>query len=236
MTENDSSTVAPELADPEGEPIIMRGPAPLHGGPVVLLRFMIRNRMFRPRYLRIFCRLFWHKVARRRAYGRKIRMNGIAFIGRKVKIEIGPLAHLHLGRWSWIGNGTKIRVHGGEVRIGSKSVLGEEITFSAYEHISIGRECVIADRVMFIDFDHIIEDVEQAIRKQGVYSRPVRVGNNVWIGYGASILRGVTVGDGAVIGTNAVVTKDVPPGAIVGGIPARVLRMRDAPKRLRWRD
>lgn len=221
---------------PPEEPIVMQPPAPLRGGPLTLLRFMLKNRLFRPRYMKIYRRLFWHKIVRRRAYGKKIHMDGLAFIGRKVKIEIGPLAHLHLGRWSWVGNGTKIRVHGGEVRIGSKSVLGEEITFSTYEHISVGRECVIADRVMFIDFDHRVEDVEQAIRKQGVYSKPVRVGNNVWIGYGASILRGVTVGDNAIIGTYAVVTKDVPDNAIVGGVPARVLRMREAPKRLRWED
>jgi acetyltransferase-like isoleucine patch superfamily enzyme len=62
----------------------------------------------------------------------------------------------------------------------------------------------------------------------------VRVGNNVWIGYGACILRGVTVGDNAVIGTNAVVTRDVPPNAVVAGVPARVLRMREAPTRMRF--
>jgi acetyltransferase-like isoleucine patch superfamily enzyme len=62
----------------------------------------------------------------------------------------------------------------------------------------------------------------------------VRVGNNVWIGYGACILRGVTVGDNAVIGTNAVVTRDVPANAVVAGVPARVLRMREAPSRMRF--
>lgn len=216
--------------------IVMEPPAPLHGGPLTLLRFMLRNRLFRPRYLKSYARMFNHKVLHRRRYGRKIHTDGICFIGKKVTIEIGPLAHVHLDRWSWVGNRTKLRAHGGFIRIGSKTVLGEEITFSTYEEISIGRECVIADRVMFIDFDHIVADPEQAIRKQGLYSKPVRVGNNVWIGYGACILRGVTVGDGAVIGTNAVVTKDVPPNAIVGGVPARVLRMREAPKRLRWVD
>jgi acetyltransferase-like isoleucine patch superfamily enzyme len=60
------------------------------------------------------------------------------------------------------------------------------------------------------------------------------VGNNVWIGYGACILRGVTVGDNAVIGTNAVVTRDVPANAVVAGVPARVLRMREAPSRMRF--
>lgn len=221
-------------AQQQNEPIVMQPPAPRHGGPIVMLRFMIKNRLFRPRYLKSYARMFNHKVIHRRAYGRKIHTDGLAFIGKDVKIEVGPFAHVFLDRWSWVGNRTKLRAHGGFIRIGSKSVLGEEITFSTYEEISIGRECVIADRAMFIDFDHIVADPEQAIRKQGLYSKPVRVGNNVWIGYGACILRGVTIGDGAVIGTNAVVTKDVPANAIVGGVPAKVLRMREAPERLTW--
>jgi acetyltransferase-like isoleucine patch superfamily enzyme len=60
------------------------------------------------------------------------------------------------------------------------------------------------------------------------------VGNNVWIGYGACILRGVTVGDNAVIGTNAVVTRDVPANAVVAGVPARLLRMREEPRGMRF--
>jgi acetyltransferase-like isoleucine patch superfamily enzyme len=60
------------------------------------------------------------------------------------------------------------------------------------------------------------------------------VGHNVWIGYGACILRGVVVGDNAVIGTNSVVTKEVPPNAVVGGVPARVIRMREPPRRMRF--
>lgn len=227
---------SPMPATQDLEPIVMKPPAPLHGGALVKLRFMIKNRLFRKRYIASYLRMFTHRVIHRRAYGRKIHTDGLCFIGNKVKIEIGPLAHVYLDRWCWVGNRTKLRSHGGFIRIGSKSVLGEEITFSCYEEISIGRECIIADRAMFIDFDHIVEDPEQAIRKQGLYSKPVRVGNNVWIGYGASILRGVTIGDGAVIGTYAVVTKDVPANAIVGGIPARVLRMRDEPERLTWEN
>lgn len=56
--------------------------------------------------------------------------------------------------------------------------------------------------------------------------KPVRIGNDVWIGHRAVVMNGVSVGDGAVIGTNAVVTKDVPPYAIVGGVPAKVIRYR----------
>jgi acetyltransferase-like isoleucine patch superfamily enzyme len=58
----------------------------------------------------------------------------------------------------------------------------------------------------------------------------------VWVGYGACFLRGVTVGDNCVIGTNSVVTADVPADAVVGGVPARLIRMRDTPKTFRWED
>ena len=104
-----------------------------------------------------------------------------------VTLEIGKDAVIHLGRWSWIGHGTKIRAHEGEVRIGAKSVLGQECTISCFQHVSIGRECIVADRVMLIDFDHGVVEVERPIRHQGIYKRDVRVGNNVWIGYGACV-------------------------------------------------
>ena len=113
-------------------------------------------------------------------------------------------------------------------------MLGQECTISAYKSVRIGRECIVADRVMLIDFDHGVTEVERPIRLQGIYMRDVRVGHNVWIGYGACILRGVAVGDNSIIGTSAVVTRDAPENAVVAGVPARVLRMRAAPQQLRW--
>jgi acetyltransferase-like isoleucine patch superfamily enzyme len=120
------------------------------------------------------------------------------------------------------------------VSIGAKTVIGQECTISAYQRVTIGRESILADRVMLIDFDHGVVEVERPIRLQGIYKRDVRVGHNVWIGYGACILRGTTVGENSVIGTNAVVTRDVPANAVVGGVPARVIRMREAPRSMHW--
>ena len=141
---------------------------------------------------------------------------------------------MRFGRFAWIGDGTKIRCHEGEVVIGPKTVIGQECTISAYRRVRIGEQCVIADRAMFIDFDHGMVEVERPIRVQGIYMREVEVGSNVWIGYGACVLRGAQVGDNSVVGTNSVVTSDVPANAVVGGVPARVLRMREAPRELRW--
>ena len=158
------------------------------------------------------------------------------FFGKRLQIQIGKKATVKFGRHSWIGDGTKIRCHEGEVEIGRKTVFGQECTISAYKRVRIGDECVIADRAMFIDFDHGVVEVERPIRAQGIYTREVEVGSNVWIGYGACFLRGVTVGDNAIVGTNAVVTRDVPANAVVGGVPARVIRMRDRPESLAWDD
>ena len=206
------------------------GPEPLHGGLPAFLRFARANGMFTRGYLVLLARWLWLKLRWR---GR-LQTDGFCFVGPGVKFEIGPHARVHLGRWSWIGHGCKIRVHEGELRIDAKTVLGQECTISAFQHISIGRECIIADRVMMIDFDHGMAEVERPIREQGIYKRDVRIGHNCWIGYGACILRGVTVGENSVIGTSSVVTADIPANGVVGGIPAKPIRMREAPRSFRW--
>jgi acetyltransferase-like isoleucine patch superfamily enzyme len=211
-------------------PHVRGEPAPPAGGPLELLRFLRSKGMLRPNYLRLYARLARLKL---RFRGR-LRTDGIAFVGPGVTFEIGPRACVHLGRWSWIGHGCKIRCHEGEVRIGAKTVMGQECTISAFQHVSVGRECILADRVMLIDFDHGVVETERPIREQGIYKQDVRVGHNVWVGYGAAFLRGVTVGDNSVVGTYAVVTGDVPENAVVGGVPARILRMREAPRSMRW--
>jgi len=119
-------------------------------------------------------------------------------------------------------------------------------------HVSVGRYCSIATRVEFIESEHptdwvssspfsyspqglqgfrdyLIEKGEKAfILHPGAQFRdqPVTIGHDVWIGQGASFTGGVTVGDGAIVAARAMVTRDVPPYAIVGGTPARIIRMR----------
>jgi acetyltransferase-like isoleucine patch superfamily enzyme len=229
--EHDELSVAPP-APPSLTPDFLRAePPPRAGGALALLRFLHEHHLLTFAYARLMLRLGWLKLR----FGDRLQLDGPAFVCPGTRLEIGRDARLVLGRWSWLGHGTKVRVHEGEVQIGAKTVIGQECTISAYQHVEIGRECIVADRVMLIDFDHGVVDVERPIRAQGIYKRPVRVGHNVWIGYGACLLRGVTVGDNAIIGTSAVVAHDVPDNAVVGGVPARLLRMRPAPRSLRWR-
>jgi acetyltransferase-like isoleucine patch superfamily enzyme len=198
------------------------------------IRFLSRNGMLNWRYGQLLGRYLRRRFFT--AAGRRWRTNGLVFFGRGLELEIAAKGRVDFGRFVWLGDRTKVRCHEGQVQIGAKTVIGQECTISAYQRVRIGEQCVIADRTMFIDFDHGVVEVERPIRLQGIYKRDVEVGSNVWIGYGACILRGVSVGDNAIVGTNSVVTKDVPANAVVAGIPARIIRMREAPEHLRWPD
>src|SRR5918996_2839537 len=194
--------------------------------------FLARKRMFNLRYARLFWRYLWRRLFTRAGW--RWETDGPVFFGKRLELEIGKRGTIRFGRFVWLGDGTKIRCHEGEVVIGPKTVMGQECTISAYRHVRIGEQCVIADRAMFIDFDHGTVEVDRPIRRQGIYKRDVDVGSNVWVGFGACVLRGTQVGDNSIVGTNAVVTKDVPANAVVGGVPAGIIRMRERPRELRW--
>jgi len=198
------------------------------------IRFCARHGMLNVQYGRLLVRYLRRRLLT--VAGHRWRTDGLIFFGRGLELQIARKGLIEFGRFVWIGDGTKIRCHEGVVEIGAKTVIGQECTISAYQRVRIGEQCVIADRAMFIDFDHGVVEVERSIREQGIYKRDVEVGSNVWIGYGACILRGVRVGDNSIVGTNSVVTKDIPANAVVAGIPARVIRMREAPEQMRWSD
>jgi acetyltransferase-like isoleucine patch superfamily enzyme len=220
-----STTSSEELAG-----ALRRAPEPRRGGALALWRFMRAHHMLNLHYARLLARYALLKLR----YRGRLQTDGICFICPGVKLEIGRRATLRIGRWAWLGHGCKIRVHEGEVSIGAKTVIGQECTVSAYQHVSIGRECIIADHVMLIDFDHGVTEVERPIRLQGIYKRDVRVGHNVWMGYGACVLRGVSIGDNSIVGTSSVVTRDFSANSVLGGVPASLIRMREAPRFLRW--
>lgn len=115
----------------------------------------------------------------------------------------------------------------GTVTIGARTHIQPRCQLSAYVGaINIGSDVSIAPNCSFYPYDHEM-DPRSPIREQGLFSKgDVIVGNGVWIGTGAILLSGANIGEGAVVGAGAVVKNAVPPLAIVGGVPARILGSR----------
>ena len=119
--------------------------------------------------------------------------------------------------------GRKVKLSSG-LRLGDRSSVGD---FSYLQgDITIGNDVMMAPRCALIADNHNFSDLTQPMNTQGTEAGRIVVGNDVWLGYGVIILPGVTVGDGAICAAGAVVTKDVPPYGIVGGNPARLIKMR----------
>ncbi len=121
------------------------------------------------------------------------------------------------------------------VTVGRMTYGGLSIyNYNSNAHLTIGSFCSIAGEVMFVlNADHRMDTVSTFPFKarylgeaEGITKGDITIGDDVWLGFRATILSGVTIGQGAVVAAGAVVTKDVPPYAIVGGVPARVIRYR----------
>jgi acetyltransferase-like isoleucine patch superfamily enzyme len=144
-------------------------------------------------------------------------------LARDVQLSVAPGARLQLGDGCAIGEATRIVVNHGAVAVGAGASLGPRCTIVAHAGVTIGAGARLAEGTVIVDFDHVIDDVERPIRAQPLVATAVTVGDGARIGLGASVLRGVSIGADAAVGPHAVVTRDVPPGASVGGVPARPL-------------
>jgi acetyltransferase-like isoleucine patch superfamily enzyme len=108
---------------------------------------------------------------------------------------------------------------GALIRIGNGTYLNRGTEIVAARNVTIGRDCKIAREVIIMDTD------QHPLPNSELVARPIVIEDRVWIGARAIVLKGVTIGHDAVIGAGSVVTRDVPAGAVVGGVPARVLRL-----------
>ncbi len=136
-------------------------------------------------------------------------------IGKKVLIRKGARLEA-VGEWD--GKTPKIK-------IGDGTAIQFYFHCGAVECVTIGENVLISGRVYITDHDHVFDVPELPARKcRKLSSAPVVIEDGAWLGEGSVILKGVTVGCRAVVGANAVVTKNVPPFTVVGGVPARVMR------------
>ena len=150
--------------------------------------------------------------------GAKIKFPENLRLGRGIKIGSGCL--IHCGQ-------ERMRESEANVSIGDHSYIGPNAVIFGEGGVEIGQCCEIAPGVVITAQQHTFERCDVPMQQQPSEKRKVKLGDDVWIGCNASILPGVTIEKGAVIGAGAVVTKDIPAYTLAVGVPAKVVKKRN---------
>lgn len=171
----------------------------------------------------------WRTLLARLRYGPFLSVGPGVLIDRGVTLNPfrvdGETLHVELAGGNRIGAFTRIQGTG-RLRFGERSYCSAFCVFGVNERVEIGRDVMIADAVSIRDTDHGTADPERPMIDQPLVTRPVRIEDDVWIGHGATVLKGVTIGRRSIVAAGAVVVDDVEPGSVVGGVPARRIAER----------
>ncbi len=175
---------------------------------------MMNQRDARPRwYVRLLAPLYQHRGSGSKIY-------------HSVRMDTPPYRRFWLGRHSVIESFCCINNAVGDVTIGDYTRIGIHNTIIG--PVCIGNHVNLAQGITITALNHNFEDASKRIDEQGISTKPVVIGDDVWIGANAVILPGVTIGSHCVVAAGAVVTKDVPDNCVVGGIPAKVIKSLNA--------
>lgn len=182
-----------------------------------LVAFKYKIYMYRPSMIKI-CRSA--KVAVKRKVSFNLQWDKHMQLTNKIagSLFIGENAVFEADKFSFY-SGCKVNVNKSAKLVLKTGYMNSDSTIDCFESIEIGENCCISKNVIIRDSN------SHYINREGYRcTAPIKIGNNVWIGLGAKILSGVTIGDGCVVAAGAVVNKDVPPKSMVAGVPARVIK------------
>lgn len=172
--------------------------------------FIMNQRDARPRwYTRLFAPFY-----QRRGHGSKIYCS--------VRMDTPPYRRFALGSNSVIESYSCINNAVGDVVIGNSTRIGLHNTIIG--PVTIGNHVNLAQGITITALNHNFTDCHLRIDQQGVSTRPVTIGDDVWIGANAVVLPGVNIGSHCVVAAGAVVNKDVPNGHLVAGVPAKIIK------------
>ena len=176
-----------------------------------LVDWLIINQIqTRPRwYVRMLAPLYQHRGKRSKIY-------------RSVRMDTPPYRKFSLGDYSVVESYSCINNAVGDVVIGDHTRVGLHNTVIG--PVTIGSHVNLAQGITVTALNHNFSDKNLRIDEQGVSTNPVTIGDDIWIGANAVILPGVTIGNHSVVAAGAVVTKDVPPHTLVGGVPAKIIK------------
>lgn len=160
--------------------------------------------------------------------GSRIRFGDNILIERDVMlIADAPNSFIEIGSGTWLFYHCMLNTSGGWIEIGNDCTVNSFAVLYGNGGLDIGNGVRIAPHVIIAAMNHIFEDPDMPIWKQGIKAEGIKIEDDVWIGAGAKILDGVTIGRGSVIGAGAVVTKNIPPYSVAAGVPARVIKKRE---------
>lgn len=193
------------------------------------LGYWLRRRLYR---------MIVGRLGRNVTIGRNVTLRGGARIeiGDDVVIEDdcvldarGAAASIRLGRGVLLARRTIVRARDGVIEIGAGSDIGSNCIIGTDSRVDIGREVLIAAYAYIVaGGNHRHDDLEVPILRQGVFSKGgVRIGDGAWLGARVTVLDGVCIGPGSIVGAHALVNRDLPSQVIAQGVPAVVARRRD---------
>ncbi|MCK6391357.1 MAG: acyltransferase [Azonexus sp.] len=166
--------------------------------------------------------------------GAKIKFPKHLSIGRKVIIRTGAIVDapgrctLQLGDEVNLNQGVYLGAFGSHFIVGDRTQFNRNALVDGRGSVRIGKDVLVGPGAQLISYQHRFADRDQPINRQGLDLKEIVVEDDVWIGAGAIVLAGVTLGRGSIVGAGAVVTKSCPPFSILGGVPARVIGQRGA--------
>lgn len=154
----------------------------------------------------------------------KFNSSTISMIGRRCGIHIFKNGKINC-KGRIIVNDDVMLYAKGILNIGEKFGINQYSRIVAHEQIDIGDNVTIGQFVSILDHDHRYTFEDENMQLDGYVTAPIKIGNNVWIADKCTILKGVTIGNNVVIGANTLVNKDVPNNVVVGGVPAKIIKV-----------
>ena len=169
------------------------------------------------------------RVARLRGLGNVVEPG--CRIGAGVAARLGVRDHhrgrVHIAAGCQLEDGVVLDAFGGEIAIGRNTFIGPYAVVYGQAGVTIGDNCLIAMHCCILSSNHTVPPLGVLIRSQPDILLPTKLGRDVWLGAGVTVLGGVTIGDGCVGGAGAVVTQDLPAYSVAIGVPARVVRQHE---------
>jgi acetyltransferase-like isoleucine patch superfamily enzyme len=169
-------------------------------------------------------------------FANHIRLGQGAYLDQGVYLHACPKG-IEIGPGTLIMHGAVLHVynfrnmpHSG-IRIGRDSLIGEYTVIRGQGGVTVGDRVYTSPLVQILAVDHVFDDPSRPFVEQGITAQGIAIEDDVWIGSGAVVTDGVHVGKGSVIAAGAVVTQDVPPHTVVGGVPAKAIRDIDGQRR-----